>query len=141
MEELKNLKEVKKSDNSKEEKLKYAFNRINDQSISDYIVCYLRFIISAYLKRNFEEYQYFISDGSSVPEFCLKEVEPMGIECDHLQIIALMKSVEHVLNGGILIEYLDNSDLDKTNHVLFPENQPPFLFLLYRPGHYDVLYK
>ena len=113
---------------------------LNDKYTSDYIVCFLRFVISGNLRRNEELFQYFISEGMTVPEFCLKDVEPMGIECDQIQIVALSNEFANWINRGILIENLDCSDIESVNHVKLPEDKEPFLYLLYRPGHYDILY-
>lgn len=44
----------------------------------------------------------------------------------------------------IKIVYLDNSNSDQTNDLLLPETQgvaAPWLELLYRPGHYDLIYR
>ena len=141
MEELKETQKALDGETTEEERIERTFRNMNDDSISNYVVCYMRFIISAYLKRNAEEYQNFISDNITVHEFCIREVEPMGIECDHLQIISITNSIVDALQASIHIEYLDNSELPHTNHVLFPDSHKPFLYLLYRPGHYDILYK
>ena len=68
--------------------------------------------------------------------FNLQEVEPMGKESDHIHIIALATS----LNTCVCVEYMDRGDGGKTTQHTFPENSDPELFLLYRPGHYDLLY-
>ena len=106
---------------------------------SDYVVCYLRLLISGHLKRHSNEFQAFLEAGQSVTEFCLKEVEPMAVESDQIHIIALSQQLAGVLPASVSIEYLDLSDSECTNHFSFPEGLPPFLFLLYRPGHYDIL--
>lgn len=67
----------------------------------------------------------------------LKEVEPMSKESDHIHIIALAQA----LNVSILVEYMDRGEGGTVNHHVFPEGGDPRIFLLYRPGHYDILYK
>lgn len=67
----------------------------------------------------------------------LKEVEPMSKESDHIHIIALARA----LNVSILVEYMDRGEGGTVNHHVFPEGSDPRIFLLYRPGHYDILYK
>ena len=57
------------------------------QDISDYIVCYFRFMCSAFLIENAELYQFFLTNGMTVKEFCVKEVDPMGVESDQLQVM------------------------------------------------------
>ncbi|KAL3599354.1 hypothetical protein D5086_007272, partial [Populus alba] len=81
-------------------------------------------------------------------------VEPMGEESDHVHITALSDA----LGVPIRVVYLDRSSCDaggvSVNHHDFvpaPRNLPsatgagsesinPFITLLYRPGHYDILY-
>ncbi len=57
-----------------------------------------------------------------------------------LQIMALY----NYMDIPIKIVYLDNSNSDQTNDLLLPETQganAPWLELLYRPGHYDLVYR
>jgi len=69
----------------------------------------------------------------------------MGRESDHIHIATLTTST----NVPVRVEYVDrgaavtsdhNSELP-VNHHDFPDNsQPPKICLIYRPGHYDILY-
>lgn len=45
-------------------------NSFNEQSVSDYLVVYLRLVTSGYLQREDEFFQYFIEGGRTVREFC-----------------------------------------------------------------------
>lgn len=45
-------------------------NSFNEQSVSDYLVVYLRLVTSGYLQREHEFFQYFIEGGRTVREFC-----------------------------------------------------------------------
>lgn len=71
-------------------------------------------------------------------EFTKLEVEPMGKEADHLQISALAA----VLGVGIKIIYMDRGeDSEELVEHLFPEGEGEYpIVLLYRPGHYDLIY-
>ncbi|XP_069036368.1 ubiquitin thioesterase OTUB1-like [Lepisosteus oculatus] len=109
----------------------------NDQSTSDYLVVYLRLLTSGFLQREGTFFQHFIEGGRSVKEFCQQEVEPMSKESDHIHIIALAQA----LNVSILVEYMDRGEGGAVNHHVFPEGSEPRVHLLYRPGHYDILYK
>ncbi|XP_056588081.1 ubiquitin thioesterase OTUB1a [Triplophysa dalaica] len=109
----------------------------NEQSVSDYIVVYLRLVTSGHLQREEEFFQHFVDGGRTVREFCQQEVEPMSKESDHIHIIALAQ----VLNVCIQVEYMDRGEGGTVNHHIFPEDGDPKIFLLYRPGHYDILYK
>ncbi|MEE6525059.1 hypothetical protein FKM82_024845, partial [Ascaphus truei] len=110
----------------------------NEQTVSDYVVVYLRLLTSGYLQRESIFYQHFIEGGRSVKEFCQQEVEPMCKESDHIHIIALSQA----LSVSIQVEYMDRGEGGSTVTHVFPEgSDPPQVFLLYRPGHYDILYK
>lgn len=72
-------------------------------------------------------------------QFCQKSVEPMGEESDHIHIIALSDA----LQVPIRVVYLDGNQTSVNHHDFFPEgtqSTEPFVVLLYRPGHYDILY-
>lgn len=77
----------------------------------------------------------------------------MGSESDNMQVVALATEVRafpavpcfdaHLvslqLDIPIRVEYLDQTNSALNGHV-FPEGREPLVHLLYRPGHYDVLY-
>ncbi|CAI0381422.1 unnamed protein product, partial [Linum tenue] len=85
-------------------------------------------------------------------KFCKSSVEPMGEESDHVHIIALLDA----LGFPIRVVYLDRSSCDTgevtvNHHDFVPastgdppkvtkDTNKPFITLLYRPGHYDILY-
>ncbi|EPQ06373.1 Ubiquitin thioesterase OTUB1 [Myotis brandtii] len=106
----------------------------HDQSTSDYLVVYLRLLTSGYLQRESKFFENFIEGGRTVEEFCQQEVEPMCKESDHIHNIALAQA----LNISIQVEYIDRGT---TNPHIFPEGSEPKVYILYRPGHYDILYK
>nr|CAD7264622.1 unnamed protein product [Timema shepardi] len=130
----------------------------NQQSYSDYVVVYLRLITSGQLQRDSEFYQNFIDGKRTVLEFChqsanapvvlsstaedgeievrISEVEPMYKESDHIHIIALSTA----LNVGIRVRYMDRGESSEVIAHDFPEGSTCAVHLLYRPGHYDILY-
>lgn len=96
-----------------------------------------------------------MDDPITVEQFCRKYVEPMGEESDHIHIVAITDA----LQIPIRVVYLDRSmatfagaaseDAAAVNHHDFvPESMQkataatvqPRVHLLYRPGHYDILY-
>ncbi|KAH6926306.1 hypothetical protein HPB50_016489 [Hyalomma asiaticum] len=85
----------------------------NDQGLSDYIVVYMRF-------------------NCAIGH----EVEPMYKESDHIHIISLTRN----LGVGVRVQYMDRGIGGKVNTHDFPEDREPRIHLLYRPGHYDILY-
>eukprot|EP01018_Ginkgo_biloba_P017403 Gb_06605 [translate_table: standard] len=115
------------------------------------VVMFFRFVTSGEIRRRAEFFEPFILGVSNVTveQFCKASVEPMGEESDHVHIIALSDA----LGVPIRVVYLDRSscDVGKTevnHHDFIPSNclttdavtVKPFVVLLYRPGHYDILY-
>ncbi|XP_030449535.1 OVARIAN TUMOR DOMAIN-containing deubiquitinating enzyme 1 [Syzygium oleosum] len=124
--------------------------RSRDQSVSDYVVMFFRFVTSAEIRKRSEFFEPFIMGlaNTTVEQFCKSSVEPMGEESDHVHIIA----ISDALGVPIRVVYLDRSSCDKggvsVNHHDFIPNVSssssgagePSITLLYRPGHYDMLY-
>lgn len=109
----------------------------NDAGYSDYVVVYLRLVTSGQIQENAVFYQDFIGGYASVEEFRHQEVEPMYKESDHIHIIALCNA----FGVGVRVEYMDRGgDGGEVKAHDFPEDKQPSVFLLYRPGHYDILY-
>jgi ubiquitin thioesterase protein OTUB1 len=113
-------------------------------SHSDYFVAYLRLFTSAYLQMNSDFFENFIEDGKTVKQFCTSEVEPMARESDNIHIIALAKAA----NIPLRVIYMDRSEQSSlTTHDFSatdddnPNTFQPMITMLYRPGHYDLLYE
>ncbi|KAG5532770.1 hypothetical protein RHGRI_027163 [Rhododendron griersonianum] len=127
----------------------------------------IRFVTSGEIRKRSEFFEPFILGltNATVEQFCKSSVEPMGEESDHVHITALSDA----LGVPIRVVYLDRSSCDaggvSVNHHDFIPNPPsggdlplaaatataaggsggseiikPFITLLYRPGHYDILY-
>jgi len=120
-----------------------------ENSVSDYCTWYLRVITSAYLKKDSERFIHFLDDPNyfDVDTFCSKEVDPMGRECGMVQVLALAEA----LGVTVYIEYLDGKELQlvdgerklvKHSFCCNDEDKSKGteITLLYRPGHYDILY-
>ncbi|CAF1389272.1 unnamed protein product [Rotaria magnacalcarata] len=113
-------------------------------SYSNYFVAYLRLFASGYLQMNREFFENFIEDGKSIKEFCCTEVEPMERESDNIHIIALTKAAVVPLR----VIYMDRSQQSSLTIHDFAgtdeetnESFEPMITMLYRPGHYDLLYE
>ncbi|KAK9276053.1 hypothetical protein L1049_005584 [Liquidambar formosana] len=131
--------------------------RSRDQSVSDYVVMFFRFVTSGEIRKRSEFFEPFILGltNSTVEQFCKSSVEPMGEESDHVHITALSDA----LGVPIRVVYLDRSSCDTggvsvNHHDFIPatgdlpsatdgssETINPVITLLYRPGHYDILYR
>ncbi|KAG0366592.1 OTU domain, ubiquitin aldehyde binding [Gamsiella multidivaricata] len=112
----------------------------NDE-VSNSIVMYFRLVASAYLKTHQDDYAPFLEFGQTMEEYCSMHVEAMGRESEEMMLIALTKAT-HV---SVEVAYLSgNESADEVNFLPFlPDTAPymPPLVLLYRPGHYDILYR
>ncbi|XP_038192692.1 ubiquitin thioesterase OTUB2 isoform X1 [Arvicola amphibius] len=107
----------------------------NDQSSSDQIVQFLRLLTSAFIRNRADFFRHFIDEEMDIKDFCTHEVEPMAMECDHVQITALSQA----LNIALQVEYVDEMDT-ALNHHVFPEAAIPSVYLLYKTSHYNILY-
>lgn len=117
--------------------LQTALNEEN--ATSDYCTWYLRVITATHLKSDPDRFVPFLDGFLDIPEFCKQHVEPMGKECEQVQVLALAEA----FGVQVEIEYLDGHDLVNgklANHVFGPETAKTRLVFLYRPGHYDILY-
>ncbi|XP_024542242.1 ubiquitin thioesterase otubain-like isoform X1 [Selaginella moellendorffii] len=117
------------------------------------VIMFFRFVTSSEIRRRAEFFEPFILGISSttVDQFCKSSVEPMGEESDHVHIIALTDA----LGVPVRVVYLDRSICDNgkttdvNHHDFIPGGadaeeqrcENPHVVLLYRPGHYDILYR
>jgi len=122
----------------------YSHDRLleafRDPGRTEYIVQYMRFLVSLHLALNADFFQFFIEgSGLSVEEFRRIEVEAVGRDADHVQITALTA----YLGVGVKVVYLDQTTTDSgaASEIVIPDSAPPVTTLLYRPGHYDILYE
>lgn len=119
---------------SSEDQKKYLEILFSDKEKGNYMIAFVRVYISAYIKENRLIYENFIFD-IDLDTWCRREVEPIDIECDNLQIIA----VANCFNTGVLIESLGEKKIET---MKLPEEgcNRYFTHLFFRPGHYDILY-
>ncbi|MBN3279473.1 OTUB2 thioesterase, partial [Polyodon spathula] len=115
-----------------EDQASSLLSNFNNPITSDIIVRYLRLLASSYLQNRAEFFQHFV-EAPNLRDFCVQDVETMGLECDHVQILALSQA----LGINIQIECMEGADL---NHHIIPDGSTPSLHLLYKTAHYDILY-
>lgn len=113
---------------------------LEENATSDYCTWYMRVLAGTQLKSDPNRFLPYLEDGfDDIHAFCQKSVEPMGVECTMVQVLALAE----IFHVQVKIEYLDGHDIrnDKlVRHEFGPEQAATSLTLLYRPGHYDILY-
>jgi len=124
-------------DDSKSKRLNELVEVFNDEGQSNYLVAFMRLLTSMQIKKEAELYINFLDGDTDVHNFCALEVEPMFKESDIVHIHALSKAMGVIVR----IVYLDRSVKDDISIHDFPEEtSSPNIHLLYRPGHYDLLY-
>lgn len=118
-----------------------VFQNLNDDGTANYLLMFFRLITSGYLKDNSEEYAPFIAEGMTLQQYCETEIEAMWKEADHLSIMACVRATGLRLR----IQYMDTSAAPNGGyqHDLpdGADDVTPDITLLYRPGHYDLIYK
>ncbi|KKZ60564.1 hypothetical protein EMCG_04741 [[Emmonsia] crescens] len=118
----------------------FLFNAFNDEYNSSSIIMHFRLMTSAWMKLNPSRYADFL--GMSVDEYCAKTIETVKTEIDEIGIQGLFDGVIEGSGFAIEILYLDRSEgTEVTPHLLSSNNPIATIRLLYRPGHYDLLYQ
>ena len=127
-----------------------------DDLRSNLIVMLLRLIASAEMRGRADFFAPFVlDDAPSVDAYAARRVEPMGEEADHAHAVALADA----LGVPVRVEYVDLSPGGAATTIDFDPNPdaggvaggkgvadgstapPRRVTLLYRPGHYDILYE
>lgn len=119
----------------------------NDDGISAAVITHFRLITSAWMKTNAGLYVPFMLN-ETIDQYCSTKIDPYAVEIEHLGIQALFDAV--IKPAGIAMEvlYLDRSAGEEVNTISWSVDDHsghylsiPTIRLLYRPGHYDLLYK
>lgn len=124
--------------------------RLNDPSSSPNIIYHLRLLASSWLASDPTNYAGFIPDNLGVLGYRKNILEPVNTEIDHLGMTLLIDVLLKPIGIRAEIVYLDRSEGSQANSHIFqsedangvPTNPDgPMIHLLYRPSHYDILYK
>lgn len=106
------------------------------------ILYHLRLLSASWLKGNRDQYEAWCETG--IEGYCASMIEPPDREIEELGIVLLVEVLLKPVGFILEIAYLDRSAGTEVNTHRFPETNNsigPFMHLLYRPGHYDILYK
>ncbi|KAJ4286110.1 hypothetical protein N0V90_013459 [Kalmusia sp. IMI 367209] len=116
----------------------------NDLGVSMAIITYVKLLASAWIQSRADEYQHYIP--GDLKGYCAQNIETAVCEIDNVAVAALNEALIKPAGIGFEVLYLDRSAGDEVNATQF--SQPmnfngllPMIRLLYRPGHYDILYK
>jgi ubiquitin thioesterase protein OTUB1 len=124
--------------------------RFNNREVSDSIVYHFRLLASSWLKGDPSSYQGFIQNDLGVDGYRKEWLEVPNQEIDHLGMTLLIDVLLKPIGFAVEIVYLDRSEGSQVNSHLIqgqdangvPTNPSgPIIHLLYRPSHYDILYK
>jgi ubiquitin thioesterase protein OTUB1 len=121
--------------------------KFNDSTISHCLVYHLRLLAGARLKGHSDEYEPYL--GGDVEGYLQTTVMPVNREIDHICVVLIHAILLAPANIVLEIAYLDRSEGTEVNVHRFPEEANgqdpstlgPTIYLLYRPGHYDILYR
>lgn len=117
----------------------------SDEYTSNMAIMLLRLLTSAHIRSNPDDYLAFIElapqDGNSIEKWCERSVDSVGVDADQVQLIALAKSLQIQIVVANLGSGMETDDLQVTEFDFRNSNEGHVVYLLYRPGHYDLLYK
>ena len=101
-------------------------------------------LTSAWLRTNPDAYLPFCQDAT-IEQYCASKIDPFQVELDHLGLQALIDVVIKPAQFGLEVSCLDLSVGTEMNTLKWNTgdlSSPRWIIrLLYRPGHYDILYK
>ncbi|KAI0521055.1 peptidase C65 Otubain-domain-containing protein [Xylaria bambusicola] len=120
--------------------------KFNDPSISQCLVYHLRLLACARLKGHADQYASYLD--TDIETYLATTVMPVNREIDHICVVLVHDILLKPVNIVLEIAYLDRSEGSEVNVHRLPDEANgqdpstlgPVIYLLYRPGHYDILY-
>ncbi|KAL8906410.1 MAG: hypothetical protein Q9207_002071, partial [Kuettlingeria erythrocarpa] len=110
---------------------------------------HLQLITGAWMKSNPERYMPYL-EGMTIDHYCGTHIAPYSVEIDHIGLQACIDSILQPAGIAVQVLYLDQSAGEQGNEIDLPSELATAdaaygaahtIRLLYRPGHYDLLYK
>ncbi|KAI1140914.1 cysteine proteinase [Hypoxylon sp. FL0543] len=125
----------------------FVVEKFNTPDSSQSIVYHQRLLASSWLKGNYRQYEPWIAGGGE--NYVQDTIMPIDREIDHVGVVLLYDVLLKPANIVLEIAYLDRSEGAEVNVHRMPEEANgqdpaalgPMIYLLYRPGHYDILYR
>ena len=132
-----------------EQAIRVLTDTFNDDGAGNSIIYHLRLLTASYLKGNIETYEGFIAHDGGVIGYCQEWIERPNCEIDHLRVEVLASILLKPSDIVLEIAYLDRSDGSNVTVYNFPDTNISRLeetigmrmSLLFRPDHYDILYR
>ncbi|KAI0172581.1 cysteine proteinase [Hypoxylon sp. FL1284] len=132
---------------SGQDAVQFVVDSFNNTETSQAIVYHQRLLASSWLKGNFAQYEGWLD--VSVANYIDHTIMPVNMEIDHVGVALLYDIL--LKDAGIVLEiaYLDRTEGHEVNVHRMPDEANgqdrdmlgPIIYLLYRPGHYDILYR
>ncbi|KAI0162287.1 peptidase C65 Otubain-domain-containing protein [Xylariaceae sp. FL1272] len=121
--------------------------KFNEPNVSQCLVYHLRLLACARLKGERARFEPYID--ADVESYVQSTILPVNREIDHVCVVLIHDILLRPANIVLEIAYLDRSEGSQVNVHRLPEeadaqdasNLGPMIYLLYRPGHYDILYR
>lgn len=125
--------------------------KFNDDEVANAALYYLRLLTSSWLKSDpgAAEFAGFLAGDHGIEGYCNNNIDVPGREIEHLGITALYNLLLKATGMVLEIAYLDRSPGPEVTTYRFPSEADgqdpstlgPLMCLLFRPDHYDVLYR
>ncbi|KAF2104765.1 cysteine proteinase [Rhizodiscina lignyota] len=130
-----------------EESSAALLSAFNDTVRSMNIITYLKVLTGAWMRTHSEDYEPFIQ-GQNFDDYVSRNIEATQSEIEHLGLSALFDVLLKPAGFALEVMYLDRSAgtelyphrMEPTDNAGMVLPNSPTLRLLYRPGHYDILY-
>ncbi|KAK7715258.1 hypothetical protein SLS64_003956 [Diaporthe eres] len=136
------LKQISDSIHDHDTAMAILTTKFNDLSSMN-ILFHLRLLAGAWLRGNRDQYAGWCEADPDT--YAQTVIEPAQREIEELGVVLLVEVLLKPVGFTLEIAYLDRSQGSQVNTHRFPDGDPnnlgPFIHLLYRPGHYDILYK
>lgn len=127
-------------------------HRFNNPDSANAVIYHLRLLAASWLKGNPDLYQDFIPGEGGIAGYCQDWIERPDREIEHLGITFLCNILLKPAGLVLEIAYLDRSEGDQVNVYRFLDDDSSsqataatgfgnVIYLLYRPDHYDILYR
>ncbi|CBH11241.1 otubain cysteine peptidase, Clan CA, family C65,putative [Trypanosoma brucei gambiense DAL972] len=114
---------------------------------AEYALYFYRYAVSHHIRTHENDFLPFVvgMGHETVSEFCSAEVDAVASEADNVQVVAFAQCFD----VRVIVEYVDGREGDCTTRHTFQQKDSHDaneyttieVTLLYRPGHYDLLYK
>lgn len=141
------LAEVTETISHGQDAMPIVVSKWNDTGTSAPMIYHLRLLAASWLKGNLAQYEHFISGEPN--NYCDEWILPINKEIDQIALDLLFNVFLKPANIVLEIAYLDTSPGTEVNVHRWPDEAKgkdaaslgPAIHLLYRPDHYDILYR